>query len=359
MFNIGSWILGAAAIIGGALLGLLVLYGEARAQLAIMAKASLSASHARSAKLRARAAAILRALPSPLALMDWAGRVVALNPPAVPLFPATGPHALVIRPATEVADALFTPGVTSVRVRREDGTQFPADLSASKLIGREQDRAQVFLLTDTSDKRDRRRALQSAQRDLSRAHLAHTSMVLLLCHELRNPSYVLAESGEPSSESGNGMSLRIRSAVDTATQLLGQSLESISECAADWSKQEASKDHWHLAIPVNCKLSQLIQYAIYLCKHWSATILFEPWGRGCALHLYGGTSVDIDTALGRGTPTSSPSWLWMYADALRRTARELHATMEWSEISPNVLHILIRVHNIPQSGSMFMVAGHS
>ncbi|KAJ3369279.1 hypothetical protein GGF31_005379 [Allomyces arbusculus] len=168
---------------------------------------------------------------------------------------------------------LFDPGVSAVRVRRTDGTVYPADLCASDLVlldnkpetttadqtphvAASNDSsptsssqlltsdtattlahspghtgpiavtparpgvAQVLLLTDMSERYERQHALAEATAALKRAYEDQGSMMLWLCHELRNPLAALSPAVDASGEVADAVATML-GAIQDAGVLLG------------------------------------------------------------------------------------------------------------------------------------------
>ncbi|KNE70261.1 hypothetical protein AMAG_14411 [Allomyces macrogynus ATCC 38327] len=167
---------------------------------------------------------------------------------------------------------LFDPGVSSVRVRRADGTVYPADLCASDLVLLDSnssttttDRAshaaasndtsptsssqlltsdtattlahsptsaspvavtparpgvaQVLLLTDMTERYERQRALAEATAALKRAYEDQGSMMLWLCHELRNPLAALSPAVDASGEVADAVATMLGTIQDAGILL--------------------------------------------------------------------------------------------------------------------------------------------
>ncbi|KAJ3346431.1 hypothetical protein GGF32_007743, partial [Allomyces javanicus] len=167
---------------------------------------------------------------------------------------------------------LFDPGVSSVRVRRADGTAYLADLCASDLVLLDSDLstdtpdqaphaaasndtsptsssqlltsdtattlahsptsadpvpvtparpgvAQVLLLTDMSERYERQRALAEATAALKRAYEDQGSMMLWLCHELRNPLAALSPAVDASGEVADAVATMLGTIQDAGILL--------------------------------------------------------------------------------------------------------------------------------------------
>ncbi|KNE67698.1 hypothetical protein AMAG_12432 [Allomyces macrogynus ATCC 38327] len=167
---------------------------------------------------------------------------------------------------------LFDPGVSAVRVRRADGTAYPADLCASDLVMLDSKPstttadqtpnaagsndttptsssqmltsdtattlahsptstgpqtvtparpgvAQVLLLTDMSERYERQRALADATAALKRAYEDQGSMMLWLCHELRNPLAALSPAVDASGDVADAVATMLGAIQDTGILL--------------------------------------------------------------------------------------------------------------------------------------------
>ncbi|KAJ3365430.1 hypothetical protein GGF32_009288 [Allomyces javanicus] len=298
-FHYGAWLASSGAMLVGAVLaGTLVtlqgLFGRHQ-----MAEKSIQS---RMRALQERAQAYLRAIPSPLIMLDSAGRVLGLNEHARDLFAtrarqvdvgkviqverevvaneekvlalpgkpvgAVGRHPRTTSGPTLESDKdallhpvgdstlgpLFRPGVTTVRVRRANGSTYPADLCASDLVSlnnraghAEQPApepvptpepvpprpgvAQVVLLSDTSERSARRAALVAATEALQHAYLDHGSMMLWLCHELRNPLAALAPAVERDPAVADAVATMLGAIEDAGALLSGFEVNPVRDAA--------------------------------------------------------------------------------------------------------------------------------
>ncbi|KAJ3372338.1 hypothetical protein GGF31_002201 [Allomyces arbusculus] len=354
-YHYGAWLASSGAMaVGAVLAGVLVtlhgLFGRRR-----RAERSI---HARMRALQERAQAYLRAIPSPLILLDAAGQVLGLNEHARDLFatrerqvdvrrviqvecnemdPAacgmgdkSGRSSPVMDVAAEFAGSkrildthgpLFRPGVAAVRVRRADGTTYPADLCASDLVSLHAGKAdcpaaavtttgsapllvsqtdsdtstdtlllsptdtdmtltaapvvpapppkpvspprpgvaQVVLLSDMSERSARLAELEGATAALQRAYRDHGSMILWLCHELRNPIAALGPAVE-----------REPAVADAVATMLG-AIEDAGALLAGFEAETArDRDHAnHQDVPLNqCVATAIAAHApVAAAKH--------------------------------------------------------------------------------------------
>ncbi|KNE55231.1 hypothetical protein AMAG_17758 [Allomyces macrogynus ATCC 38327] len=328
-FHYGAWLASSGAMLAGAVLaGTLVklhgLFGRHQ-----MAERSIQS---RMRALQERAQAYLRAIPSPLIMLDSAGRVLGLNEHARDLFATRarqvdvgkviqvereaaaneekvmalpGKTTAVRYPRTAIAPTqgsdkdtlmksasdstlgpLFRPGVTTVRVRRANGSTYPADLCASDLVSLNNRAgharpsstmdqpavaptvstsllspsdtaatlaavpapepvpsrpgvAQVVLLSDTSERSARRAALVAATEALQRAYLDHGSMMLWLCHELRNPLAALGPAIERDPDVADAVATMLGAIEDAGALLKGFEAERVRDRVGDDAEDDS------------------------------------------------------------------------------------------------------------------------
>ncbi|KNE55230.1 hypothetical protein AMAG_01144 [Allomyces macrogynus ATCC 38327] len=344
-YHYGAWLASSGAMAAGAVLAsvLVTLHGlfgrRRRAERSI---------HARMCALQERAQAYLRAIPSPLILLNAAGQVLGLNEHARDLFatrerqvdvrrviqvecdePAacgvgdkSGPSSPVLGDGEgagfckgvpiDTHGPLFRPGVAAVQVRRADGSTYPADLCASDLVslrGKAERAAaaattttcsplrwvsqtdsdtstdmllsptdtemtltaaavapapppepvvpptrpgvaQVVLLSDMSERSARLAELEGATAALQRAYLDHGSMILWLCHELRNPLATLGPAVERDPAMADAVATMLGAIEDAGALLAGFEAE---------PARDADQDHGG---PHDVPLNQVVDTAI-------------------------------------------------------------------------------------------------
>ncbi|KAI9140651.1 hypothetical protein BKA69DRAFT_503207 [Paraphysoderma sedebokerense] len=191
--------------------------------------------------------AIVKALPDPL-LYVKNGFIKGANEP---FLKATGYHVGdIVNPVTPtsistVIQSLSTTHpdldlsgsatplhINDVFITRIDGTTFTADVSISEPFNEStssNERCQVILMKDSTEKKETLVALSNAKTEAQRAHDAKTEILYFLCHEIRNPVHVILgmtdiiqnETGSRSSyaEYFNG--------ITTAAEFLGSMVDDV------------------------------------------------------------------------------------------------------------------------------------
>ncbi|KNE59875.1 hypothetical protein AMAG_18432 [Allomyces macrogynus ATCC 38327] len=294
-YHYGAWLASSGAMAAGAVLaGVLVtlhgLFGRRR-----RAERSI---HARMRALQERAQAYLRAIPSPLILLDAAGQVLGLNEHARDLF-ATRERQVDVRRVIQVAcdemdpaaygagaksgrsspvmdmaaetcagfkgmldshGPLFRPGVAAVRVRRADGSTYPADLCASDLVSL------------------RGKAERAAAAAVARAYHDHGSMMLWLCHELRNPLAALAPAVEKDSAVADAVATMLGTIEDAGALLHGFEAKPVRDAAEDESEDDGD-------VPLPTLVNKVVDTHLHVASYTSSDSFVSRHLHAATAHL--------------------------------------------------------------------------
>ncbi|KAI9183875.1 hypothetical protein H9P43_002927 [Blastocladiella emersonii ATCC 22665] len=213
--------------------------------------------------IRTYSTGILRAVRDPLLVLDGLGYIIGLNQDAIEKLGLTGDFAQAhVSDLIPSSNALTTlaPGTYEVgQLGAGSGRAFFAEATVSEVASHKRgELAQVLLLHDVTDRIHMLQSIQVAEQAANRASASKTQLLYFVCHEMRNPMYVietLVESVQallPVRET-RGLA-RVQRAVHYVSDLLGNLVDLMADDPLACTDRRCG-----LAVPIRAILDDAVR----------------------------------------------------------------------------------------------------